>query len=150
MQKLAFESLISTLRSVDADKDAFSALNNLGRTYIDFGIQNPEKYDLMFLLHLPMNGIALNQPWGNFQQTFQFMQSVINECISDKSVIYTDPLTGSLQFWCFLHGITSLFLKDRLIDFCGCGQRDLDPVYDAWDGYIQSIRSVRGRRQENV
>ena len=61
----------------------------------------------MFLFDSPMNAIDLNQSGGNFQRTFLFMQTVINECIREKSVIYTDPLSGSLQFWAFLHGIIS-------------------------------------------
>jgi hypothetical protein len=52
----------------------------------------------MFLLHFPMNAIAPNQPWGNFQHTFETMQSTIKECLAHKLIIYSDPLTGSLQF----------------------------------------------------
>ena len=150
MQKLAFESLLTALRASDAETDAFCRLNNLGKTYIDFGIQNPEKYDLMFLLRFPMNAVGSNQPWGNFQKTFQYLQSVINECITEKPVIFTDPLTGSLQFWSFLHGLTSLYLKDRLPDYCDYDPQNLNPVYQAWEGFMESVRFASGRRQENV
>jgi len=139
MQKLAFESLLSALRFADADKEAFSRLNNLGKTYIDFGIQNPEKYDLMFLSHAPMNVIDLNEPWENFQQTFEILQGTIKECMAEKSVIYTDLLTGSLQFWCFLHGITSLFLKGRLASFHGSDKQNFECIYQAWTEYISGI-----------
>lgn len=150
MQKLAFESLLSTLGFAKADKDAFGRLNGLGKTYIDFGKQNPEKYDLMFLFDSPMNAIDLNQPWGNFQQTFQFIQTVVNECIIEKSVIYTDPLSGSLQFWAFLHGITSLYLKGRLAHFCGYEMQNSNAVNQAWDQYMENIRFVTRSRQEHV
>ncbi|MBE9463735.1 TetR/AcrR family transcriptional regulator [Dyadobacter subterraneus] len=144
MQKLAFESLLSTIRLADVDKDAFSRLNDLGKTYIDFGIQNPEKYDLMFLLQSPMNVTELNRPWGNFQKTFEILQRTIKECMAEKSVIYTDPLDGSLQFWCFLHGITSLYIKDRLVNFCGYDQPILDPIYQAWNEYLGRIHVAPG------
>lgn len=139
MQKLAFESLLTALRSVDADNGPVSRLNNLARAYIDFGIKNPEKYDLMFLLHSPMNAIASNEPWGNFQQTLDIMQSTIAECITGKFVIYTDVFTGSLQFWSFLHGITSLHLKNRLAHFSEGKRQNLNPVFQACEGYIKSI-----------
>ncbi|REA64394.1 hypothetical protein DSL64_02250 [Dyadobacter luteus] len=111
----------------------------MGRTYIDFVIENPEKYDLMFLLHFPMNAIAPNQPWGNFQHTFEIMQSTIEEGLAQKLITYSDPLTGSLQFWSFLHGLTSLNLKDRLAHFDGTGLRSLNHVYQAFEEHLKNI-----------
>lgn len=142
MQKLAFESLLTALQSVDPAKNASDTLTDLGKIYIDFGVQNPEKYDLMFLLHSPMKGIPSDQLWGNFKETFEILKSTLKECITWKSVIYTDPLTGSLQFWSFLHGLTSLYLKDRLGHFCGCDQQNLNPIYQAWNEYVASISVV--------
>lgn len=144
MQKLAFENLLATLQSVDEHKNAFNRLNILGKTYIDFGVQNPQKYDLMFILHSPMNSIQLNQPWGNFQETFQFMQSIINECIAKKIIIYTDPLTTSLQCWGFLHGLISLYLKKRFSNLSCAGQHNLNPIYQAWNEYIGCISVASG------
>jgi len=105
---------------------------------------------LMFLLDSPMNAINVNQPWGNFQHTFRFMRNVVNECINEKSVVYKDPLIGSLQFWSFLHGITSLYLKDRLVDFCGSEQQESNSVYQVWNGYVQSIHVAAGHPRESA
>lgn len=78
------------------------------------------------------------------------MQTIINECIREKSIIYTDPLSGSLQFWAFLHGVTSLCLKGRLADFYGYEKKYSNIVNQAWDQYMESIRFATRRRQENV
>ncbi|WAC13130.1 TetR/AcrR family transcriptional regulator [Dyadobacter pollutisoli] len=146
MQKLAFESLLTALRSVDPAKNASDTLKDLAKIYIDFGVQNPEKYDLMFLLHSPMRRIPSDQLWENFKETFEILQRTLKECITWKSVTYTDPLTGSVQFWGFLHGLTSLYLKDRFAYFCGTEPEDLAPVYQACEQYLSSISAYAVRK----
>jgi AcrR family transcriptional regulator len=143
MQKLAFERLLKALRSVKIHQQPLDKLRDLGKTYIDFGIQNPRQYDLMFIMHQPMKGIGLLQSCDNFQHTFRFMQSAVRESIAKKMVIYRDPNTASLQLWSFLHGLTSLYLSNRLANYCGCDGQNPDPVYRAWEHYIESISSIK-------
>ena len=139
MQKLAFERLLKALRSISRHQQPSDKLRFLGKTYIDFGIQNPRQYELMFILNHPMNGIELPESCDNFQHAFRFMQSTVRESIAKKRVIYTDPHTASLQLWSILHGLTCLYLSDRLAHYCGCDGKNPDPVYRAWELYIESI-----------
>ena len=139
MQKLAFERLLKALRSISRHQQPSDKLRFLGKTYIDFGIRNPRQYELMFILNHPMKGIELPESCDNFQHTFRFMQSTVRESIAKKTVIYTDPHTASLQLWSILHGLTCLYLSDRLAHYCGCDCKNPDPVYRAWELYIESI-----------
>lgn len=143
MQKRAFERLLKALRAVSRHQQPSDKLRDLGKTYIDFGIENPKQYELMFILHHPMKGIELLQSCDNFQHTFRFMQSTVRESIAKKTVIYTDPHTASLQLWSILHGLTTLYLNDRLASYCGCDGQNPDPVYRAWELYMECISSKK-------
>ena len=43
-----------------------------------------------------------------------------------------------------------MYLEDRLADFCGYDPRNLNPVYQAGEGDMESIRFASGNSQKNV
>lgn len=139
IQKVAFERLLTTLKSIDVYENPVERLKNLGRLYIDFGVTNPEQYDLMFIQHSPMEVVRNSQPMDYFYETFLIIQNTVNACVTKKMIIEQDTHTTSLQLWFFLHGLISLYVKNRLKHIFQSDEQALNRVYQVWDQCIKRL-----------
>lgn len=60
----SFQRFFSALSSVASVPDPFERLTALGRAYIEYGINNPEEYDLKFLLKAPLETLSFDMKYG--------------------------------------------------------------------------------------
>lgn len=60
----------------------------LGENYINFGLENPEYYDLMFIQNAPMKTIREQNVghWPNGDVALETLKLIIQECM-DKALI---------------------------------------------------------------
>ena len=118
IHQLGFTKLLQEMAPVALIENPLDRIRELGRIYIEFGLNNPEYYDLMFIMRAPMNAlkekIGVEQCWQDGQSTFSFLQSIINEGIS-KGLIKdgSDPLALSMYAWTCVHGMVSLHIRER-------------------------------------
>lgn len=141
MQKMAFDMLLRFLYSNYVKENPYLKLKNLGKAYIEFGVKYPKYYELMFTIRSPMEGVDEEQSFKNFHETYAFMLGIMTSCISTGKVKYMDPVTALLQFWGILHGLTSLYINNRLSMACTPDQQSLDFVHQVWDAYINSMQA---------
>ena len=98
------------------------------RAYVDFGLANPEHYQLGFLTPMepPPNMEEIHQKYPAGLKAFDFLRRSVDACIKQGIFRKVDTETASQAIWACLHGITSLLIikpffpwvaKDRLIDF---------------------------------
>lgn len=86
-------------------------IEGIGRAYIDFAIQNPVAYRLMFDLRPP------TEPRADLTQasveSFQPLLDAVDRAI-EAGVLHGDALTVAHVVWAGLHGLASLRLADKL------------------------------------
>ncbi|MDI9882629.1 TetR/AcrR family transcriptional regulator [Flectobacillus longus] len=133
IQKEVFERLLTTLTSIDVYENPVERLKNLGRLYIDFGVKNPEQYDLIFIQHSPMEAVSNSQDMDYFYQTFLIIQNAVNACVTPKMTINHYTYTASLHLWFLLDGLISLYVKNRLRHTFQSEQQTLNYMYLSWD-----------------
>src|SRR5712675_693874 len=80
VQKQAFEKLAQVFREKVTAKDPIKRLEQIMFNYVRFGKNNPELYDLMFIIRAPMNGIKEDEKWENGDDSFGFLVQCISEC----------------------------------------------------------------------
>jgi len=114
VQKQAFEKLTQVFREKVTAKDPLKRLEQIMFTYVRFGKNNPELYDLMFIIRAPMNGIKEHEKWENGDDSFDFLVQCISECIEKKLIRYDDVMIAALSIWAMGHGLVSLDLRCRL------------------------------------
>jgi AcrR family transcriptional regulator len=114
VQKQAFEKLAQVFREKVTAKDPLKRLEQIMFTYVRFGKNNPELYDLMFIIRAPMNGIKEHEKWENGDDSFDFLVQCISECIEKKLIRYDDVMIAALSIWAMGHGLVSLDLRCRL------------------------------------
>ncbi|MGQ0432226.1 MAG: TetR/AcrR family transcriptional regulator [Microthrixaceae bacterium] len=89
--------------------DPLVAMHARGKAYIQFGIDHPEHYRIMFM------GPAYTTPgqWSDLLATGSFAHLVdsLTEAIDAGLLVPTgDPFTTALHVWANIHGITSLLV----------------------------------------
>ena len=124
-----FLGLLKVLERVERDyKEPMKRLRAGCRTYIDFGLANPELYRVGFLtpIERPQNLEEIAQKFPAGFKAFDFLRRSVDTCIKRGVFRKIDTETASQAIWACLHGITSLLIikpmfpwvaKDRLIDF---------------------------------
>jgi AcrR family transcriptional regulator len=119
-----FERLGMLIEPIFTDSgDPITRLKKGMRTYVEFGLANPNDYRVAFLINVGQRGDMDQQPmtW----KAYGFLRSTVEECIRSRRLRELDLETATQAVWSATHGITSLLIihrgfpwadKDRLID----------------------------------
>lgn len=110
----AFEILEKHLRKNDVIADPFERLGALGKTYIEFGLQNPDYYDLMFIMRAPMEQIKNEEKWKSGECAFGYLLTTLSACLEENKIRQADLHVTAIQVWSFVHGLVSLYVRERM------------------------------------
>ena len=145
IHQLGFNKLQEAMVPVVTIQDPVEKIRRLGHIYIDFGLNNPEYYDLMFIMRAPINALkektGLDQCWQDGENTFAFLESIIAECIEKKLLRGTDVRQLSIYAWTSVHGMVSLNIRERF------GMLDMAPdqlkkmLTDTMDMVIDNLKA---------
>lgn len=113
----AFECKIEALfLSVQNMPDPLERLKATGTGYIQYGMDNPQDYELMFILSCTMEALAVKEEfWQDGAAAINMLKQNILECMEAgyfRKDINPDEI--SLILWSQVHGLVSLHNKERL------------------------------------
>jgi len=97
-------------------KNPLVRLHKMGENYIRFGLENPECYNLMFVLQAPMealNGME-NCDWRSGDQALGRLKETLQECIDKNLIEKADVDSMAMAIWGMVHGMVSLAVSKRL------------------------------------
>lgn len=98
------EDLLKQLEEFSFIKDHISRLKNLANSWFDFAINNPEKYELIFIKHGKLKDDAI----------YLYVQDLISNCMN-ANLLYRMPIKeATTMIISFLHGLSQLALRDKL------------------------------------
>lgn len=139
VQAQAFLQLLHAFQTKAISKDPITRLEQLGKAYVSFALDNPELYDLMFIIRAPMNvDEALHK--DNGMATFNCLADCLGECMKNGLLIFKDPMQAGLQVWAMMHGLVSLNLRCRL-KVLAIEEESIRPIlFTAVEEYLDSIR----------
>jgi len=137
VQADAYQQLLAVFRVHATSEDPVEKLRQLGRTYINFGLENPELYDLMFIIRAPTN-VDETTHKDNGGAAYDYLTDVMKKCIDQDLIRMKSVELGSLQLWSMVHGLVSLNLRCRL-KVITLGEDIKSILTMAADDYIDSI-----------
>lgn len=92
----------------DARPDAFTALDRLGKTYLEFARTEPAYYSAMFEAGIPLSTNAKLREAG--ERAFAVLRSAAEKLCAQVPAAKRPPtLMVALHIWSMAHGIASLF-----------------------------------------
>lgn len=138
VQGFAYGELLAAFRKNATSKNPVERLTQIGKTYVNFGLDNPELYDLMFIIRAPMN-VDETIHKANGDATFTFLINCLEECISQNLLRLKDVKMGALQVWSMSHGMVSLNLRCRLKIMEMTENQVRETLAASIEDYIESI-----------
>lgn len=89
-----------------------------GRAYVDFALEHPRDYELMFLTNCRALGFKHLREAVDVRSapTFEILLDRVRECIQTKVFVEREPRQAALFAWATLHGPVSLWLLGQVRD----------------------------------
>ncbi|MBS1517908.1 MAG: TetR/AcrR family transcriptional regulator [Bacteroidetes bacterium] len=125
LHNMAFDKFYREQQKVNSIKEPFEKLREHGKIYINFAINNPEYYELMFIMNATGIEIEKKSNWYAGKRTFEFLMQNIQECLDNGYFKSHDVFSASMAMWSFVHGIVSLYLRKRMAMIPSENQKDV-------------------------
>jgi AcrR family transcriptional regulator len=107
------------MKAGDSDKaaNAMERLNQGGLNYIDFALENPDYYELMFNMPEPRNFMVQDKSGKTddyAMRAYKFLKQSIQMCQDEGYFKDIDTDTAAFTFWSLVHGMVALILQKRV------------------------------------
>lgn len=96
------------------DSDATERLAALCGAYVSFGLDVPEYYEIMYLLHTEYIERYPAEKYRRARQNLEFFGTTLSDGASDGSFDVVDSMLGATTVWAQLHGVVSLINSHRI------------------------------------
>jgi len=117
IHNIGFQLLLKETEKAHKIKNPLKRLHDIGVIYIEFALNNPEYYDLMFIMRSPMNALKEKhgdeQCWTYGETVFGILVATVQECIDQKLIKSKDATITSMYTWSMVHGLVSLKIRER-------------------------------------
>ena len=115
LHKLGFEEFYKRQLAIQYVKDPLQRLTEHGLAYIQFAVDQPQYYDLMFISRIPAKTIKEQQDWKSGHRTYDLLKLNISQAKGAGYFKDVDLEVAAFSLWSFVHGISSLFVRDRMM-----------------------------------
>lgn len=116
LHELGFQKMLEMNRNLPEIKNPLMRLYKMGENYINFGMQNQEFYDIMFIQQAPMDTIEKMAEcnWSLGDTAIGALQNLLQECM-EKGLIQKAPVEAvAMAIWGMVHGLVSLAIRNRM------------------------------------
>ncbi len=93
--------------------DPITRLRGLLEGYLEFALQEPEYYDLMFMLFTPLPKIIKTAEWRYGRRAYRMLCKTVAECQAKGLMSGSSTDAAALGLWGAVHGIASLLIRQR-------------------------------------
>ena len=93
LHDIGFEKMLELNRNLDNIENPLLRLHKMGENYINFGMENPEYYELMFIQREPMKKLT-GCDWENGDAALTRLRDTVIECIEKEYIAKGRRATG--------------------------------------------------------
>jgi len=129
--------------------EPFERLKAMGRVYMSFALNNPDFYELMFIMKEPIEFVKAHchdEEWEEGEQAFSALILTVNQCKEAGYFTRFDTTTFALNIWSLMHGLCSLKLQGHL-DHMTSTKIDIDGNVDwleqTFNGFIAMLDTMK-------
>ena len=97
-----------------AHTDPLDRLDALSRRYVHFGLDNPELYEVMFLLHPERMARYPAEKYRRARRNLEFFAEALRDGADTGQFDVDDPAVAASVLWASLHGAAALLLARRM------------------------------------
>ncbi len=108
-----FEKLYSMQLTLGKITNPHEKLMKMGRIYMQFALENPDYYDLMFIAKGIGIKINKDKQWDAGERSYNYLRDNVKDCIEQGYFIKSDIDAVTFVFWSLVHGMASLIIRGR-------------------------------------
>lgn len=101
-------------QAVKKGVNSIDKLNNAIYGYINFALNNPEKYDIIYAVQPSLMGGYPKDKFRKTRHLYHLLIEIIEEGKTKGLMYLDDPVLASYTLWAQLHGVVSVVLSKRL------------------------------------
>ncbi|MDD8018780.1 MAG: TetR/AcrR family transcriptional regulator [Bacteroidota bacterium] len=114
LQEIGFAEFYRRQQILSGIKNPAEKLRAHGRVYIQFALENPELYDLMFIIRAPMNSHPKDTEWEIGMRSLNVLRENVQECMKANFIKVGSVDAISFGIWSLVHGMVSLIIRERI------------------------------------
>ncbi len=111
----SYAKLKGRLKDIRSDEslDLVTRLHEMSVAYVNFALDNPDQYKLMFGDDVVADGVSPEMSAASLS-AYDELISVIEACQKEKRIVGEDPLSVANVFWAMCHGLSMLLLSGQI------------------------------------
>ena len=141
IQNRAFEPFFQQLSDAARSEDPVKRLRDIACAYVDFALDMPQHYELMFLQQAPMNADQNAEHWNNGKLAHDLLARTIQDCLDQGRVAPGEPELMTFNCWSHVHGMCALVLRGRTRFYHDINHRSM--LHRAVEDYINRIQTAK-------
>lgn len=143
-----FKLLVSHFQVLNHISNPFERLKGMGRAYIQFALQNPDIYKLLFVMEEPLKHVAkCAEDWDEGDQAFDILVKTVAECQKAGYFKGVDTNHVSFMIWSAMHGLCTLRTSGHMehVALAKADTLDLDQLmsssYEVFVSMLEKMKS---------
>jgi AcrR family transcriptional regulator len=144
-----FEMLAGQFLVLQHVHEPFERLKAMGRVYMSFALNNPDFYELMFIMKEPMEFVKRHchdEEWEEGEQAFSALISTVEHCKAAGYFVRFDTTTFALNIWSLMHGLCGLKLQGHLDHVASVKiplPEGVDLMEQTFDGFVNMLEALK-------
>lgn len=110
----AFNKFNAFMAQLATIADPFERLLGMGEKYIQFTMEHPQYYEIMFMMDNPMDCDENQEKWEEGRKALAGVEALIMACQQFGRFKDLKPDVMAFSIWSYMHGMCSLTLSKRL------------------------------------
>jgi len=110
----AFKKFNNYMSDLATIADPFDRLIAMGEKYIQFTMDHPQYYEIMFIMDSPMDCDENSEEWEEGNKALAALENIVMSCQQAGRFKDQDHRVMAFSIWSYMHGMCSLSLRKRL------------------------------------
>lgn len=94
--------------------DNIERFKKIVESYVDFGLQNPEKYEIIYKVRPESMARYPKEKFRKARRAYELLVKTIEDSVAAGDMEVEKPLVAAYSIWAQLHGVVSVVLNKRL------------------------------------
>jgi AcrR family transcriptional regulator len=108
-----FGRLLTSMAGVELPADPIERIQELGKAYCRFGLENPNHYRYMFMTPFEQKAGADHELSPSGEAAFGLLHDAVREAVRSGRFHPVEPLAAAQVLWASLHGAVALLITYR-------------------------------------
>jgi AcrR family transcriptional regulator len=122
--------------------DPIERLHQMGVNYLNFGLENPEYYDLMFIQDAPMSALHdMGAGWSSGDQALEALKMIVQDAMDKGLLVSAKVETVAMAVWGMVHGLVSLAIRQRLDKLVPAEDME-QTMHDSLDWLLKTMKKA--------